>query len=257
MATIANVRQRPTERRDLWWFEPAAVVIGFTAFVIYAAWAGTTTAGYYYDPYLSPFFSPCIASNCEYVTFGTPWITGWTLAPAIFIVGFPLLFRATCYFFRRTYYRSYFLAPPSCAVPDARHTYSGETKLPFILQNIHRYTWYLAVVIFFILAYDAILSYRFPTGWGIGLGSLIMTAEAVLIGLYTFSCHSCRALCGGWLDSFHGRPFWYRLWMTVSRLNVRHGTFFWVSLAFVVITDVYIRLLAAGVISDPRVIFGG
>ncbi len=258
MATIADVRQRPTERRDLWWFEPAAVVIGFTAFVIYAIWAGTTTSGYYYDPYLSPFFSPCITANCEYLTFGSPIIGSWfTLAPAIWIVGFPLLFRATCYFFRRTYYRSYFLAPPSCAVPDARHTYSGESKFPFILQNIHRYTWYLAVVIFFILAYDAILSYKFPTGWGIGLGSLIMTAEAALIGLYTFSCHSCRALCGGWLDSFHGRSFWYRAWMTVSRLNVRHGTFFWVSLAFVVITDVYIRLLAAGVLSDPRVVFGG
>lgn len=258
MATIANVRQRPTERRDLWWFEPAAVVIGFTAFVIYAIWAGTTVSGYYYDPYLSPFFSPCITANCEYLTFGSPIIGKWfTLAPAMWIVGFPLLFRATCYFFRRTYYRSYFLSPPSCAVPDARHTYSGETRFPFILQNIHRYTWYLAVVIFFILAYDAVLSYRFPAGWGIGLGSLIMTAEAVLIGLYTFSCHSCRALCGGWLDSFHGRPFWYRLWMAVSRLNVRHGTFFWVSLAFVVITDVYIRLLAAGVITDPRVVFGG
>ena len=36
-----------------------------------------------------------------------------------------------------------------------------------------------------------------------------------------------------------------------------HGTFFWVSLAFVVITDVYIRLLSAGALSDPRVVFGG
>lgn len=253
-ASIANVRQRPTERQDRWWLEPLAVVVGFTAFVIYALWAGTTTSGYYHDPYLSPFFSPCITANCEYLTFGTPLIGNWfTLAPAMWIVGFPLAFRATCYFFRRTYYRSYFRAPAACAVPDAAKRYSGETKFPFILQNLHRYTWYVAAAIFFILAYDAVLAYRFPNGWGIGLGSVLMTAEAALIGLYTFSCHSCRALCGGWLDSFHGRPFWYRLWMTVSRLNVRHGTFFWVSLAFVVITDLYIRLLSAGVLTDPRI----
>lgn len=254
MATIANVRGRPTERRDLWWLEPTLVVVGFTAFVIYTVWSATRTTGYYYEPYLSPFFSPCITANCEVLTFGVALVGPWfTFAPAILIVGFPLVFRATCYFFRRTYYRSYFLAPPSCAVPDAAKHYSGESRFPFILQNIHRYTWYVAALIFFILAYDAVISYHFPGGWGIGLGSLLMTAEAGLIGLYTFSCHSCRALCGGWLDAFHGKPFWYRLWMTVSRLNVRHGTYFWVSLAFVVITDVYIRLLAAGVLTDPRI----
>ncbi len=256
-ATISGVRERPTERRDAWWAAPLTVVVAFTAFVVYAAWAGTRTAGYYYEPYLSPFFSPCIAANCEVLTFGAPIIGPWfTLAPAMWIVGFPLVFRATCYYFRRTYYRSYFLAPPACAVPDARGSYSGETRFPFILQNIHRYTWYVAVAIFFVLAWDALLSFRFPGGWGIGLGSLILTAEAVFIGLYTFSCHSCRALCGGWLDSFHGRPLWYRLWMAVSRLNVRHGTYFWISLTLVVVADGYIRLLSYGVIADPRIVFG-
>ena len=257
-ATIANVRQRPTERRDAWWASPLIVVVGFTAFVIYAIWAGLQTEHYYAEPYLSPFFSPCITANCAVLTFGVPIIGTWfNLAPAMWIIGFPLVFRATCYYFRRTYYRSYFLSPPACAVPDRSKTYTGETKFPFILQNIHRYTWYIAALIFFILAWDAIQAFHFANGWGIGLGSLIMTAEAALIGLYTFSCHSCRALCGGWADSFHDKPFWYRLWIAVSRLNVRHGTFFWVSLTFVVITDVYIRLLSYGVITDPRIVFGG
>ena len=254
MATIANVRARPTERRDLWWLQPAAVVIGFTAFVIYAIWSGTTTSGYYYDPYISPFFAPCITANCEHLTFGFYVIGPWfTLAPAMWIIGFPLVFRATCYFFRRTYYRSYFLSPPACAVPDAAKSYKGESAFPFVLQNIHRYTWYLAVVIFFILLYDAIVAFHFPGGWGVGLGSVIFLAEAVFIGLYTFSCHSCRALCGGWRDSFHGKAVWYRVWMAVSRLNVRHGTYFWISLSLVVIADVYVRLLAAGIIIDPRI----
>lgn len=232
------------------------VVIGFTAFVIYSLWTGTQTAGYYHDPYLSPYFSPCITANCEHLTFGVPVIGTWySLAPAGWIVFFPLLFRGTCYYFRRTYYRSYFLAPAACAVRDVPKTYSGETRFPLIMQNIHRYTWYLAVVIFVILAYDAVIAFSFDGRFGIGLGSLVITAEAALIGLYTFSCHSCRALCGGWVDSFHRRPFWYRLWSAISRLNVRHGLFFWVSLGWTVVTDVYVRLLAAGVLVDPRVIF--
>ncbi len=256
MATTVLAAGQRTQRRDLWWLEPATVVIGFTAFVVYSLWTGLQTSGYYSDPYLSPYFSPCIAANCEHLTFGVPLIGTWyQLAPAGWVVFFPLLFRGTCYYFRRTYYRSYFLAPAACAVRDVPKSYSGETRFPLIMQNIHRYTWYLAVVIFVILAYDAIIAFNFDGRWGIGLGSLVITAEAALIGLYTFSCHSCRALCGGWVDSFHGRPFWYRLWSAISRLNVRHGLFFWVSLGWTVVTDVYVRLLAAGILADPRVMF--
>ena len=256
MATTVLPAGQRTQRRDLWWLEPATVVIGFTAFVVYSLWTGLQTSGYYSDPYLSPYFSPCIAANCEHLTFGVPLIGTWyQLAPAGWVVFFPLLFRGTCYYFRRTYYRSYFLAPAACAVRDVPKSYSGETRFPLIMQNIHRYTWYLAVVIFVILAYDAIIAFNFDGRWGIGLGSLVITAEAALIGLYTFSCHSCRALCGGWVDSFHGRPFWYRLWSAISRLNVRHGLFFWVSLGWTVVTDVYVRLLAAGILADPRVMF--
>lgn len=256
MATTVLPAGQRTLRRDLWWLEPALVVTGFTLFVIYSLWTGTQTAGYYSEPYLSPYFSPCITANCEHLTFGVPFVGKWyNLAPAGWIVFFPLLFRGTCYYFRRTYYRSYFLSPPACAVRDVPKSYSGETRFPLIMQNIHRYTWYIAVVIFVILAYDAILAFNFDGRLGIGLGSLVITAEAVLIGLYTFSCHSCRALCGGWVDSFHSRPFWYRLWSAISRLNVRHGLFFWVSLGWTVVTDVYVRMLAAGILVDPRVIF--
>ncbi len=258
MATAAIATRPRTLRRDLWWAEPALVVGGFTLFIIYSLWSGLQTGGYYSDPYLSPYFSPCISANCAYLTFGVALVGSWyTLAPAGWVVFFPLVFRATCYFFRRTYYRSYFQMPPACAVRDLPAKYSGETTFPLILQNIHRYTWYIAVVIFFILAWDALIAYRFPTGWGIGLGSVLLTVEAAFIGLYTFSCHSCRYLCGGYLDRFHGKPIRYRLWSAVNRLNVRHGLFFWVSLSFVVITDVYIRLLSAGVISDPRIVFVG
>jgi hypothetical protein len=250
-------------RRDLWWLEPALIFTVLSVFVVYSFVAGIANAHYYVAPYLSPFYSPCISANCEHLTFGIPVIgEWWGFAPAILVVGFPLAFRVTCYYYRRSYYRAFFWAPPACAVPDARARYGGETKFPFIIQNVHRYAWYAAVVFIFILGYDAILAYRFPTAsgsaFGIGLGSVIMTVNIAFITLYTISCHSCRYMCGGFLDQFHRRPVWYRLWAAVTRLNSRHGLFAWLSLFSVGLTDLYIRMLSMGVIpADPRFVFGG
>ncbi len=255
MATTAASVQRRALRRDLWWLEPLAIVVGLGLFVIYAFFTGIQTSGYHYAPYLSPFASPCISANCETYSFGRPLLPAW-FPPAFFVVWIPVAFRATCYFLRRSYYRAFFWSPPACAVPDARAGYRGETAFPFILQNVHRYAWYLAAALWVVDLYDTLLAFHFPAGFGIGLGSVLMAADVVFLGLYVFSCHSCRYLCGGYLDRFHGRRVWHRLWATVSRLNTRHGVFFWLSLLFVVLTDLYIRLLAAGVLTDPRIVFG-
>ncbi len=257
--TVMPARQR-TLRRDLWWIEPALLFILFTVFVVYSFFAGIANADYYADPYLSPFYSPCLTANCKHLTFGVPIIgEWWSFAPAIWIVGFPLSFRVTCYYYRKAYYRAFFWSPAACTVPDARATYGGETKFPFVLQNIHRYTWYVAVVFVVILSYDAILAFRFPTAtghaFGIGLGSVIMTVNVLLIAVYTFSCHACRYLLGGRHDRFHGRPMSYLLWSLISRINVQHDVYALASLVSVGLADLYIRLLAMGVISDPRVLF--
>jgi hypothetical protein len=260
-ATTLPLRRR-IMRRDLWWLEPLVIVAVLGTFGLYSLVVGISNAHYYVAPYLSPFYSPCITANCAHLTFGFPIIGDWwNFAPAIWIVGFPLAFRATCYYYRRSYYRGFFMSPPACAVPDVRAKYGGETKFPFILNNIHRYAWYAAMVFIVILSYDAVLAFIFPTAtghaFGIGLGSVIMTVNVTLIALYTFSCHSCRHLCGGYLDRFHRRPIWYRLWAAVTRLNTRHGLFAWLSLFSVALTDLYIRLLSMGVIPfDPRVVFG-
>ncbi len=134
--------------------------------------------------------------------------------------------------------------------------------MPFIWQNIHRYSWYPAVLLVFILSYDALLAFRFPTAsgghaFGIGLGTVLMVVNVVLIALYTFSCHFCRYLVGGRLDRFWGRPLSLRLWRFVSVLNVRHGIYALTSLVSIGVTELYIRLLAMGVLSDPRIVFGG
>jgi len=264
MATVAATAPKRTLRRDLWWLESAGLLVLFSAFILYSVYAGLVNANYYADPYLSPFYSPCISANCAHLTFGAP-IVGewWNLAPAIFIVGFPLSFRLTCYYYRKAYYRAFFWSPAACSVPDARAAYSGETKVPFIWQNIHRWTWYPAVVIATILAYDALLAFRMPTApgahtytFGIGLGTVLMTVNVALILLYTFSCHFCRYLVGGRLDRFWGRPLSLRLWRAVSALNVHHGRYAIWSLISVGAVEVYIRMLAMGWIRDPAFILG-
>jgi hypothetical protein len=42
------------------------------------------------------------------------------------------------------------------------------------------------------------------------------------------------------------------MWTLVSRLNTRHMELAWISLAWVLLTDLYIRLVASGVITDLR-----
>jgi hypothetical protein len=251
MATIADVRQRPHERTDRWWIEPLFIVTVLGGFGIYAFIVSVLNNNYFYDPYLSPFYSPCLTSGCIHPTF--PIIGSWyNLSPAFLIVGSPLLFRVTCYYYRRSYYRAFFWSPPACAVPDARAKYSGETRFPFILQNVHRYALYLAVLVLAVLWWDVLVAFNFDGHFGIGLGTLIMLANVVLLTGYTFGCHAARYLVGGYLDSFHGKSFRFRLWELATKLNERHSRWAWFSLFSVMLTDLYIRLNAAGLIVDPR-----
>src|SRR5262249_18278399 len=96
--------------------------------------------------------------------------------------------------------------------------------------------------------------FRFPTGFGIGLGSLVLLANVVLLSLYTLSCHSCRYLVGGYLDVFHVAQLRFRLWLLANRLNELHAWFAWISLFGVALADLYVRLVAAGVVVDPRLV---
>ena len=260
MASAVSVAERQraarTERRDAWWVQPLIIVLVLGSFGVYALWAALQNGNYFVPPYLSPFYSPCLAANCEHPTLlliGS-W---WNLSPAFLVLWAPLGFRVTCYYYRRAYYRSFFWSPPACAVPDAAKGYSGETRLPFLLQNIHRYFFWLSIVVLAFLWWDALLAFRFPTGLGIGLGSLVLVTNVVLLSLYTLSCHACRYLVGGYLDVFHSARLRYRLWRIANRLNERHGLFAWISLFGVALSDLYVRLVASGAIADPRLVFGG
>ncbi|HEY7462452.1 MAG TPA: succinate dehydrogenase [Gemmatimonadota bacterium] len=248
-----------TSRRDAWWLQPLLVALGLGLYGVYSTWAAFVNANYEWTPpggslpvYLSPFYSPL---------FKPSW---WPLSPALLILWAPLGFRATCYYYRKAYYRAYFLDPAACAVGEARgHSYRGETAFPFILQNAHRYFMYLAVVLIGILAYDAFLSFtRWPRadgslGFGIGLGSLILLANVVLLAGYTFGCHSLRHVVGGNLDCFSCGALGgvrYDLWRGLSALNQRHMLWAWISLVGVGFTDFYIRMVASGAWTDPRLL---
>lgn len=242
-----------TQRQDLWWVEPLLVVLGLGGFVVYATWAALQGAYYYTAPYLSPFYSPCLSANCAHVTL--PLIgSWWNLSPAILILWMPGGFRVTCYYYRKAYYRSFFASPPACAVRDAARGYTGETRFPFVLQNLHRYFFWLATLVLLFLWWDAFEAFHFPDGLGVGVGTLVLLANVSFLSLYSFSCHSCRHLCGGHLDTFHDSPVKYRAWEVVSRLNEHHMLYAWISLIWVALTDLYVRLVAMGVIHDLRLI---
>ena len=248
--TMDGVR---TLRQDLWWIEPLLVVLFLGGFIVYTTWAALQNGYYYAAPYLSPFYSPCLSANCAHVTL--PLIgSWWNLSPAILILWIPGGFRATCYYYRKAYYRSFFGSPPGCAVRDLAKSYAGETQFPLVLQNIHRYFFWLAGLVLAFLWWDAFSAFRFPDGFGVGVGTLVLLVNAGLLSLYSLSCHSCRHMCGGHLDSFHAAPARYRAWEAVSRLNEKHMQFAWVSLIWVGLTDLYVRLLAMGVIQDLRLL---
>jgi hypothetical protein len=251
--TRAQISQK-TLRTDRWWQQPAVTAVALGAVVIYLTWAALINENYWWKPYISPIYSPCIATKCA-ADSGWSWIpwVGW-LTPAILILWGPMGFRFTCYYYRKAYYRAFWQAPTSCAVREPHAKYTGESRFPLILQNVHRYFFYVALIFNVILTWDAVAAFRNHNGqWGhMGLGTLVLIVNAVLLWLYSLSCHACRHITGGRLKHFSKHPVRYWMWTKVSKLNARHQQLAWVSLFWVVFTDLYIRLVAGGVFNDHR-----
>ena len=253
--TRASIGVR-TLRQDRWWLYPAATFTVFVSFIIYATVRAFSGSNYYSAPYLSPFYSPCLGDCVDGASdFGQPF-QAWPLSAALLILVFPLGFRLTCYYYRKAYYRSFWMSPPACGVAEPHAKYTGETRFPLILQNIHRYFWYATFLVGLILTWDVVLAFGpaegEPDGIHMGLGTVIMLVNVVLIWLYQLSCHSCRHIVGGRLRHFSKHPVRYKTWTFISKLNARHATYAWYSLFSVALTDLYIALLAAGVFDDPR-----
>jgi len=273
--TTASIQPRrfgETLRPDAWWLQPLTVFLGFSAFNIYSTWAAfqgvadihNHTCSYWYGGnganYLSPFYSPELWGTSPHAIFGAALPAGWPawapFSPAFLILWIPGGFRFTCYYYRGAYYKAFWADPVNCAVGEPRKTFLGERSFPLIMQNVHRYFFYLAVLFILLLSYDAWLGMWFTdalTGrehFGIGLGTVVMTLNAVFLALYTFGCHSLRHLIGGFLDSKSKAPSCAKAYNCVSCLNTRHMLWAWISLFWVGFTDVYIRLCATGHLHD-------
>jgi hypothetical protein len=252
-----------TSRRDRWWVTPLAVFTVFSSFVIYATWAAFQNAHYEYGPYLSPFYSPVLWGDSSHALFGPMpawWPAFLPFSPALLILPFPGLFRFTCYYYRGAYYKAFWADPPNCSVAEPRHGYLGENSFPLILQNVHRYFFYIALIFLVILSYDVWLAMWFvdpATGrreFGIGLGTIVLFINVVLLIGYTLGCHSGRHLFGGHVDQLSTAPVRSACYGCATALNTRHMLFAWVSLFSVAFADIYVRLCSMGIWSDWRIL---
>ncbi len=266
-----------TTRPDAWWLQPVAVFFGFTAFIVYSTWAAfhplcNGQCAYWFHAngadYLSPFFSPQLfyPARCPdaavHAWFGIQphWWPGWLIfSPAFLVLWAPAGFRFTCYYYRGAYYKAFWADPPNCAVGEPRKTFLGERYFPLVLQNVHRYFMYLAVIFIGILAFDAWKAMWFTENgtehFGIGVGTIVLTLNVILLASYTFGCHSLRHLVGGFLDEPSKVSVCGKSWACVSCLNRRHMMWAWFSLFWVGFTDLYVRLCSMGVWHDFHIIF--
>jgi hypothetical protein len=290
---------RATARKDAWWVGPLLTFLGLSAFLIYGTWAAWQGDGYEIRqesergaaafhkagnkpvaPYLSPFYSPLIydpngESPHAFIHHDLwPGKPGWVPFSAGFLIlAFPGLFRLTCYYYRKAYYRAFWADPPACAVGEPRKSYWGENRWPLLFQNAHRYFMYIACIFLFFLTWDALRAFWWPTDrsgtlrpegtggqFGIGLGTIIMVVNVILLAGFTFGCNSVRHLVGGRMDCFScpnnvaKLRKRYTLWRWSTKFNEHHMEWAWFSLFSVGFTDFYIRMCALGVWTDLRLI---
>ena len=252
-----------TGRRDLWWLHPLVVFFGLGAFIVYSTWAAFQGVHYAHGPYLSPLYSPEIFGDSPHSLLGPKpgWWPLWLpFTPALLILWAPGGFRFTCYYYRGAYYKAFWANPPSCAVGKPHKTYRGENSFPLILQNIHRYFLYFALLFLVILGLDVWNALWFTdaatgeTTFGVGLGTLVLAVNVILLGGYTLGCHSLRHLVGGFSNRFSGSPMRKKAYGCVSCFNRKHMVWAWLSLVWVGFSDVYVRLCSMGIWTDWRIL---
>ena len=259
--SIAPAGFGQTRRRDFWWVQTVTVFVVLSSFAAYATWAALQGKYYYWGPYLSPFYAPEVWGDSPNAWFsGRPsfWPGFLRYSPALIILIFPLGFRLTCYYYRGAYYKSFWADPPSCTVGEPRHRYLGEARWPLIIQNIHRYFLYPALMFIVLLSYETWKAFWFinPDGsksFGMGLGTIVLAINVVLLGGYTLGCHSLRHLVGGRIDRLSKTPFRRDLYRCASCLNRGHMPWAWASLSWVAFADLYVRMCAMGIWTDWRI----
>jgi len=250
LASITAAIKRPIQRLP-WWVGPITVTTILTGFGIYVMVMILFFERGEYANYLSPFYSPPVPSP----------LPDW-LSPAIFVLWIPLGFRATCYYYRKAYYRAFFWDPPACSSkaqqrePRSAENYRGERNL-FVWNNVHRYFLYGSFVVLAFLTLDTVRAFLPDGSFGITVGSLIFLVNVMLLWMYSLSCHSLRHLIGGRVDCYScvsGGEARLKAYSWLSVLNRQHGLWAWLSLFSVLLADIYVRLLLGDAITDLRIL---
>lgn len=250
MASITAAIKRPIQRLP-WWAGPITVTTVLTGFGIYVMVMILFFERGEYANYLSPFYSPPVPSP----------LPDW-LSPAIFVLWIPLGFRATCYYYRKAYYRAFFWDPPACSSkaqqrePRSAENYRGERNV-FVWNNVHRYFLYGSFVVLAFLTLDTVRAFLPDGSFGITVGSLIFLVNVALLWMYSLSCHSLRHLIGGRVDCYScvtGGKARLKTYSWLSVLNRQHGLWAWLSLFSVLLADIYVRLLLGDAITDLRIL---
>jgi len=252
--------RRLTMRVDPWWVPSLLTFLGLSLFLVYATWVIFQNAHYAHGNYLSPMYSPELFGDSSHAWFGPKpsWMPAF-VTPAMLILWAPAGFRLTCYYYRGAYYKAFWADPPGCAVSEPRNSYIGESSFPLIMQNVHRYFLYLALLFLVLLASDVYKALWFvgPDGQehlGLGIGTIVLAANTVFLSSYALGCHSLRHLVGGRKDTLAAQRVSAKCYSCVSAFNRKHMNWAWTSLFGVMFADLYVRLCSMGVWTDWRIL---
>ena len=165
--------------------EPVVTVTVLTAFVVYSTWAAFINKDYYvgaamHRNLLSPFYSPCLTASCVAGSHPRVVADWWSLSPALLILIFPLGFRLTCYYYRKAYYRSFWWSPPGLRRGRRPRQLQRRVRFPLILQNVHRYFFWILLIFNVLLTIDAVEAFSQPgvgDGWGISVGTVVLLRQ--------------------------------------------------------------------------------
>ncbi len=245
-----------TDRRDGWLGQPFVMALALVALMVYTGWRLLVMDGdiHYDDHRVTSPFSPDVLHLS-----GLTEYPGW-LNSAILILWLPFGFRGTCYYMRRVYYRSFFASPVACWVdePDINKKigYAGERRL-FIFNNLHRYFLYAAIAILLFKWWDVVHSCT------LGMDSFL-TSQHCPGHRIVPAHHVCDVVSrvqaprrrrsdrwNGGLSSLRGRLF---ALVSSPRLNQSHGFWFWTSLGFVFIGDLFVMAVANGTIPEASIV---
>ena len=219
MATVdvplERIRFGQTKRKDAWWAMPLVTFIVFSSFVVYATWARSRASTTLRPLPLAVLLARALRRlaarlvRAEAVAVAGPFVP---FSPALLILGVPAAFRFTCYYYRGAYYKAFWADPPACAVGEPRKRLPRRAKFPLHppehppLLPLPRAAVPRASCR--TTSWKALWFDDPATGhatFGIGVGTLVLLINVVLLGGYTLGCHSLRHLVGGVLDRCRGR----------------------------------------------------